>query len=750
MKLQIPAKPRLRQSFVAEAIEPDVLLLMGEYRQYVFQGRAFVRMLPYLDGAHTIGEMLGGLGAEVSIQEVYGALFQLIQKGCLIENDGKPVLEHRAFWDQLNADAAQVEKRLESLEVTVQSFCGLDAGVLAENLRQNGIRTGGNGELLVLAVEDYLQPELEKINDERLSAGTPWLLLKPHGMTLWVGPLFRPGRTACWKCLRQRLAANRQVEAYIRNRTDVPVSFRRSRGSLPVSVDAAMHMAVMEVAKSLVDGRGIALEDKIATMDLASLEWREHVLVRRPQCPACGNADVLETGPIELHSRKKAEGHRALGPSETFERFKHHISPITGVVTSLITRESSLFGKSYSCVAGHYFPIIRDDIKLLRVCMFARSGGKGDTLAQAKTSTLCESIERYSGISWGEEKRITASFSELAPRAYRIGELTMFSEKQYRNRDETNPKALSSKEFVPPPLDDETKIAWSPAWSLTHERSVYLPTGFCFYGHQDAVEPYCLCDSNGSAAGNTIEEAILQGFLELVERDAVALWWYNRVRRPPVDVDSFHLPYWDEMKRLYTERLRRDLHVIDITTDMKIPTFVVISRALDRATEDIIVSPGSHLDPRTAMIRALVEANQYLPALIHAPGEVMPEYVQQLSPPENLAWWKTATYERDPYLVADPRAAMKRFEDFAMLASEDLMEDVRTCIDITRERGFELLVVDQTRPDIGLPVVKVVVPGLRHFWRRLSPGRLYETPVELGWRDGCASEEEMNPVACFV
>jgi ribosomal protein S12 methylthiotransferase accessory factor YcaO len=63
---------------------------------------------------------------------------------------------------------------------------------------------------------------------------------------------------------------------------------------------------------------------------------------------------------------------------------------------------------------------------------------------------------------------------------------------------------------------------------------------------------------------------------------------------------------------------------------------------------------------------------------------------------------------------------------------------------------MEMLVLDQTRPDIGLPVVKVIVPGLRHFWRRLGPGRLYDVPVKLGWLEKPLAEEKLNPIAVFL
>jgi ribosomal protein S12 methylthiotransferase accessory factor len=61
-----------------------------------------------------------------------------------------------------------------------------------------------------------------------------------------------------------------------------------------------------------------------------------------------------------------------------------------------------------------------------------------------------------------------------------------------------------------------------------------------------------------------------------------------------------------------------------------------------------------------------------------------------------------------------------------------------------------MLVLDQTRPEIGLPVVKVIVPGLRHFWRRLGPGRLYDVPVKLGWLPAPLSEEQLNPIPMFL
>ena len=61
-----------------------------------------------------------------------------------------------------------------------------------------------------------------------------------------------------------------------------------------------------------------------------------------------------------------------------------------------------------------------------------------------------------------------------------------------------------------------------------------------------------------------------------------------------------------------------------------------------------------------------------------------------------------------------------------------------------------MLILEQTRPEIGLPVVKVIVPGLRHFWTRFAPGRLYDVPVKLDWLKRPLAENELNPIPMFL
>jgi ribosomal protein S12 methylthiotransferase accessory factor len=191
--------------------------------------------------------------------------------------------------------------------------------------------------------------------------------------------------------------------------------------------------------------------------------------------------------------------------------------------------------------------------------------------------------------------------------------------------------------------------------------------------------------------------------------------------------------------------LQREFWLLDITSDLGIPVFVCVSRAVGQTTDDLVLGFGAHFDPQVAALRAITEMNQSLPAVLR---DAKGQYNSQS--PWEIEWWQTVTTHGDPYLAPDPTQPLKTLADYPRLASEDLRTDVETCLEILRAQGLEMLVLDQTRPDVGLPVVRVIVPGLRHFWARYAPGRLYDVPVKMGWLTAPRREDEMNPRAMFM
>jgi ribosomal protein S12 methylthiotransferase accessory factor len=235
--------------------------------------------------------------------------------------------------------------------------------------------------------------------------------------------------------------------------------------------------------------------------------------------------------------------------------------------------------------------------------------------------------------------------------------------------------------------------------------------------------------------------------MELVERDSVCIWWYNRLARPGVDLDTFDEPYFAKMRETYA-RLHRELWVLDITSDLGIPSFAAVSRRVDKPVEDVLLAFGAHFDPAVAIGRALCELNQSLPAVLPVGSDGSGEYA--FHDPDAVHWWKTATVADHTYLLPSSGEPARSSRDYADRSSDDLADDVRSCQELVERKGMEMLVLDQTRPDLGLPVAKVIVPGMRHFWARFGAGRLYDVPVEQGWRDAPTAEEDLNPVAMFI
>jgi ribosomal protein S12 methylthiotransferase accessory factor len=354
------------------------------------------------------------------------------------------------------------------------------------------------------------------------------------------------------------------------------------------------------------------------------------------------------------------------------------------------------------------------------------------TEAQARASALGEAVERYSGIFRGDEFRIKASYRELRDNAIHPNACMNFSPNQYRDRYQWNQREAEYN-WVPEPFDEQREIEWTPVWSLTQQRFKYVATALCYFGYPHLAEhDFCRADSNGNAAGNNLEEAILHGFLEVVERDSVALWWYNQARRPHVELGSFDDAYFHAIVQLY-RLLGRQIHVFDISADFPIPTFAAASSGKE-GNGDWLLGFGAHLDPRIGIARAITEMNQSLgePTL----GKMPRFYIGELLDRAFLELCSSSS----------PKIRM----DYSQLDSHDLREDLTTCVELARERGLEILVLDQTRADIGMSAVKVIVPGMRSWWARFAPGRIYQVPVDVGWQAAPLGEEHLNPCHLII
>jgi ribosomal protein S12 methylthiotransferase accessory factor len=774
--MQSTTLPQIRPHFHVEVIEPKQVYLLGEQGHHALTGQLYCQILPLLNGEHTLEQIVEKLDGEVPPEYIDYVLARLAEKGYLTEAAPELSPEVAAFWSELGIAppvAAQGLQQSVTLTTVGENIGEVMVAALTTALQDVGIHVQTGSEhspedrpsavLNVVLTDDYLQPELAKINQQALEQQQTWLLVKPVGSLLWLGPVFVPGKTACWDCLAHRLRGNREVEASVlrqkqaqqqRNGQNGAIGcLPTARATLPSTLQTGLQLAATEIAKWVVKhhinatapgtARFPTLDGKIVTFNQTILDLKSHILIKRPQCPTCGDVQILQRQgfePLKLESRPKHftsdGGHRAVTPEQTVQKYQHFISPITGVVTELKRISDPANPLVHTYKAGHSFGSATS-LRGLRNTLKHKSSGKGKTDSQSKASGFCEAVERYSGIFQGDEPRKRATLAELGDLAIHPEQCLCFSDTQYANREALNEQATVAHDWIPQRFDASQAIDWTPVWSLTEQTHKYLPTAMCYYHYPLPKEHrFCRGDSNGNAAGNTLEEAILQGFMELVERDGVALWWYNRLRRPAVDLSSFDEPYFMQLQQYYREN-DRELWVLDLTADLGIPAFVGVSNRTTGTSERLILGFGAHLDPTIAILRALTEVNQLGLELDKVPDENLKG--------EATDWLVTAKLADHPYLAPDATQPLKTSSDYVKRWTDDIYTDVMTCVEIAQEAGLETLVLDQTRPDIGLNAVKVTVPGMRHFWSRFGSGRLYDVPVKLGWRDVPLPEDQMNP-----
>jgi ribosomal protein S12 methylthiotransferase accessory factor len=745
-------RPRFKPHLRVEVLPGEGVFVLSEDRQSVLQGHLYELVAPCLDGRPTEA-LCDYLRGRVPPAQVYYTLNQLEKKGYLVDGEDSLPPGEAALWTMQGVDPATAALRLAETPVAVRVVGDVDAGPFRELLRSLRVRVEDEGRLTVVLTDGYLRGDLRAFNQEALAGGRPWLLIKPVGVQVWVGPLFRPGTTGCWECLARRIRANSPMTGYLEERLGNTGVSTTDRCQTPATLQVAWGLAASAVATWVARGELPLLEGKVQTLALLSGEARTHAVVRQPSCPACGDPDNgrdRPVAPLVLQSCKKTftrdGGHRSRSPEQTLERYGHLVSPITGMVSMLERDGVDGDGVMHVYLSGHNAARRVWSWWGMRRDLRSSSCGKGITDQQARAGALCEALERNSGVFRGDEPRRTARFVDLGDAALHPNACMLFSERQYQERDAWNARG-SRYDIVPVPFDPHAEIEWTPAWSLTRQTVRYLPTALCYFDYpEDCDRPICSSCSNGNAAGNTLEEAILQGFLELVERDSVALWWYNRVRRPGVDVDSFGEPYLGEL-RAFLARRHRDLWVLDLTSDLGIPVFAALSRRTDGAAEQILFGFGAHLDARVALLRAVTEMNQMLGPVLDVPDDAPPG--GHITDKDTLDWLRTATVANQPYL-APLDGPPTTVSSCAACGSNDLKDDVLACQALVERLGMEMLVLDQTRPEIGMPVVKVIVPGLRHFWPRLGPGRLYDVPVRLGWLPAPLTEEQVNPIPMFL
>jgi ribosomal protein S12 methylthiotransferase accessory factor len=231
-------RPRFNPQFRVEVVPGEGVFLLSELHQTVLEGRLFELVAPCVDG-RPVEEICHVLRDVATPAQIFYTLGRLEKRGYLVEADDSLPVAELALWAEYQLDPADAARRLAKTPVTVGAVGAVDTTPLNEMLRSLGACNDGEPALSVVATDSYLRGELRAFNKESLQLGRTWLLVKPVGRWVWLGPLFVPGKTGCLACLTARLEANAPILAYLESKRGNTGEAAAHRAATPATLQAA-------------------------------------------------------------------------------------------------------------------------------------------------------------------------------------------------------------------------------------------------------------------------------------------------------------------------------------------------------------------------------------------------------------------------------------------------------------------------------------------------------------------------------
>lgn len=601
-------------------------------------------------------------------------------------------------------------------------------------------------ELIVWIRDDGNSAADFKEEEALRQKGVPWLRFLTSVNEAVVGPLVGPGAGGCYRCADQR----RELAG--RDGGDVKASLFSllAPGEIPSKelpscsgLVHAAHIAVNE-CRLYLNGKKARSEDHLYIVNLETLESSLHFVLPDPLCEVCGqlSADSALSARIELAPRPKiaANGYRSRRIDDLKDALIHdYLDPRTGVFNKATIDLFSPFAGVYVNMPSW---MTGDEV----------SGGRSHCFAESGLTAILEGLERRCGfVSRGKRTMVRESYNRIAGEALDPATVGLYKPEQYAQPD-----------FPFEPFDRDRVMDWVWGYSFLRRKTILVPECLAYYSWSYS-ESFVEEGSNGCALGGSLEEAVLYGILEVVERDAFLIAWYGQLPVPRLDLGSAD----DPELRLMIERFEAvagyEVYLFDITMENRIPVILALAKSNEPGKMNLLCAAGSHLDPAKAAKSAVHELGGLVVVLNEKFAERQDELQDMFHDPDLVLQMEDHALlnglpqaeERFDFLL-DGRGPLRTFaEQFTCKASHsDLTEDLKDILQIFERLNLEVIVIDQTSPEISrhhLHCAKVLIPGMLpitfgHQLTRLHGlERALRIPAELGYAAEPLTLEQLNP-----
>lgn len=377
---------------------------------------------------------------------------------------------------------------------------------------------------------------------------------------------------------------------------------------------------------------------------------------------------MIRLGPCRKEYAKETQ--RAVPPEETRDRVRVRL-PAAG-----ITRIADI--TNLDRIGIPVFSGIRPTAGEGAISVY---NGKGATPVEAEVSAMMEGIERYSA-ECGGTSLITARYADLAGK-----------------ENVLDPADL----ILPARAPADQPLPWVTGYDIAREEEILVPAHAVFHPLPATAGRLFRTNTNGLASGNTLEEAIFHALMEVVERDAWSIVETLRATGPEVTgiADGLAAELLEKFAAASIE-----VRIKDITSDIGIPTFAAV--ADDVLLKDptlLTIGMGSHTNAEIAALRALTEVAQSRLTQIHGARED----TDTADIRKKIGYERTKRLNRHWFAEAEGR----EISTISSFDSDDFLTDITYTVSMLEKAGLDrVIAVDLTRPEIGIPVVRVIVPGL--------------------------------------
>jgi ribosomal protein S12 methylthiotransferase accessory factor len=378
--------------------------------------------------------------------------------------------------------------------------------------------------------------------------------------------------------------------------------------------------------------------------------------------------------------------------------------------------------------------------------------GRARDYASSRSIAVLEGLERYAGLHRGGAKTMcTGSYQQLADRAMYPPDLGTHPDESY-----IQPGFRYHK------FDPNTIVDWVWAYSYRRDAPILIPERSAFWGpRHDGEVSFAFDTSNGCALGNSVEEATLHGLREVIERDSFLLAWYRELQLPEVDITGHHQEL-DQLLRKACLFTGFQFRCFQSTLEFGMPSFLLLAENSQPTGPAIFTGSGAHPDPVQAIIGGLYELIGTILAALHNYADDrdlalnmladftlvrrMPDHSLVSCLPEARHWFDFLPRDK-------PQLKLRDIPSTLMAGKFDLRADLHHVIRSILKTGTDVLVVDQTMPELRLNnfhCVRVVVPGALPMTfgqqnRRTANLPRLNRPADFPYSAGISGVDNCNP-----